>query len=143
MLKLNWSGMIEASTKGAEMFESPDWAIVEARRAAAAQSEQLGYAERMAAEEKRFEREFFAAVLRGDTAANLHGRTTYDRVDGKRVDRKEMLWETMAALLDYQDLDRLVMRALASCARRGDVEAQTAVKAMAYAYGQINAEVSE
>lgn len=125
------------------MYKSPDWAAVEARRAAEKQSDNLSYAEKMAAEENRLEREFFDAVVVGGVLENIHGRRTYDRVNGVRKDRPEHLWETMAGLLDYKDLDRLVMSALAACARRGDVVAQTAIKAMAYTYGKVNAEVQE
>ncbi len=116
-------------------------ALEDARRV----SDRLSYSERMAIEEARLAAEFAAAVLVGNVDVCIHGRMAGDRMNGVYVRnaRPEKLYETMTDMMGYRDLDRVVMRALALCAMKGNIEAQEAVAELAKVYGEQNAEVDE
>ncbi len=116
-------------------------ALEDARRV----SDRLSYSDRMAIEEARLACEFAAAVIAGDVDVCIHGRMAGDRMNGMYVRnaRPEKLYETMVDVMGYRGLDRVVMRALALCAAKGNVEAQEAVAELALVYGEQNAEVDE
>ena len=124
-------------------MSTPDWTVTESRRDADRVSDALNARERREAEEARLAAEFKRYVLAGDIDICIHGNTTTDREpSGKYVTgRPQALWETMWATADYRVLDRIVMRALALLARKGEIEATEALDAMARMYGQQQAEV--
>lgn len=101
------------------------------------------YQDRMEREEERLTRLFaFAVMSKAQHESVDFAPTVTTYKDFERVQVKRTVFDVMCETVEGDhSLMRTVFNALVLCAKRGNIEAIDAIRAMASEYGRLNAEV--
>lgn len=101
----------------------------------------LGYNERMAEAEHKLEISFVKACLCKDAEDDVDFHDIFNYKT--RTSRPAKVWETMYVTFDSEGVTDYVMQSLLLCAKKGDTDAQSAIRKMAKAFAREYAYVEE